>query len=98
MKLLISNTKNNPNTISLQYIGHVFGTPAMDLKVGDTLVWNAGEITKVVEILKETSKTITVKMSYKSGFWTKKMKKSTIVARPANELPEEIKKMAGYKA
>jgi hypothetical protein len=49
------------NSMRLQSIGVVLGTPAKEIKVGDTLMWNFGSTSEVVEIVKETAKTIVVK-------------------------------------
>lgn len=81
------------NTTYLQGFGHVEGTQAGDLKVGNTLVWNNGSTSTVVEIVKETDKMITVLERYEHnypnyGFGThvRRFLKSRIVARPADEL------------
>ena len=48
-------------TIQLQSIGHVPATLAQDIKPGNTLLWNFGETSTVLEIVSTTSKTLTVK-------------------------------------
>lgn len=93
MKLKVFKTAKR-NTTYLQGFGHVEGTPAGELKVGSTMIWNNGTPSTVVEIIKETDKMITVLEKYEdrysdSGFSTyvRRLLKSRIVARPANELP-----------
>ena len=49
------------NAIRLKSIGLVLGTPAGEIKNGDVLLWNFGLKTRVIEILRETEKTITIK-------------------------------------
>ena len=48
-------------TIQLQSIGKRKATEAKNIKVGDTLIWNFGYTSKVVEIVKETAHTIVIK-------------------------------------
>jgi hypothetical protein len=54
------------NTVHLQGIGLMNGKKANELEVGDITVWNYGYLETVVEIVKETAKTITVMMEYKT--------------------------------
>lgn len=60
MKYALVNAAH-PQAMRLQGIGIVLGTPAGDVKVGDRLMWNFGYMSEVLEIVKETPKTITVK-------------------------------------
>ena len=46
------------NTIQLQSVGLVSGTPAGEIKVGTTLLWNFGSTSIVKFITKETNKSI----------------------------------------
>lgn len=46
------------NSIQLQSIGLVNGTPAGEIKVGTTLLWNFGATSLVKSIIKETNKSI----------------------------------------
>jgi len=87
------STKIQPaGTTYLQGIGNVKGTPAGELKVGDTMLWNYGNESKVGKILKETDKTITIEEHWVSSFSGKlesgerKLLKTRIVARPISEL------------
>lgn len=100
MKLKVFNSAKK-NTTYLQGFGHVEGTPAGELKVGNTLVWNNGETSTVVEIVRETPKTIVILEEYEVRYGheerdpegyrratnERKFLKTRIVARPANELP-----------
>lgn len=95
MKVKISNTPNK-DTIQLQYMGHVYGTLATELKSGDHTIWNSGGVEKIEGIEKETKAFITFKISYidydnKTVFSTRRLKKTRIVGRPLNELPEHLK-------
>lgn len=81
------------NTTWIQGFGNVAGTPAGELKTGDTMVWNNGTPTKVGKILKQTEKTVVLEDVYTDGngqerIYERKLLKSRIVARPAHELPE----------
>ncbi len=96
MKVKLSNTANQ-NTIQLQSLGHVYGTLATELKAGDNTVWNFGYIEKIEGIEKETKAFITFKISCvgsdkKQVFLTRRIKKTRIIGRPLNELPEHLKK------
>jgi len=53
--------------IQLQGIGRKQATKAENIKVGNTLIWNFGETSKVTAILKETEKQIVIEEEYKSG-------------------------------
>ena len=93
MKLRTFKTAR-PNTTYLQGFGYVEGTPAADLTVGSTLVWNNGSFSKVVDIVKQTDKTITVLEEYEDDYsptgkstYERRLLKKRIVARPADELP-----------
>tara|TARA_R110002072_G_scaffold222823_1_gene379960 strand:- start:56 stop:277 length:222 start_codon:yes stop_codon:yes gene_type:complete len=46
------------HTIQLQSVGLVNGTPAGEIKVGTTLLWNFGGTSVVKSIIKETNKSI----------------------------------------
>lgn len=80
------------NTTWLQGIGYVNGTPAGELKEGDTMLWNYGYESKVGKILKETDKTIIIEEHWINSFSGKpetgqrKLLKTRIVARPKSEL------------
>jgi hypothetical protein len=54
-------------TIQLQSIGKRKATEAKNIKVGDTLIWNFGYTTKVLEIVKETAHTIIIRSINESG-------------------------------
>jgi hypothetical protein len=49
-------------TIHLQSIGRIKGIEAGKLKSGDVTVWNFGYTSTVIEVVKETAKTIIFKM------------------------------------
>ena len=51
------------NAMRLQSI--VLGTPAGELKEGDTLMWNFGETSEVLQVLRETALTISVQTKTK---------------------------------
>lgn len=48
-------------TIQLQSIGRVNASLAQDITPGTVLMWNFGETSTILEIVKQTAKTITVK-------------------------------------
>lgn len=65
----------------------VVGTPAGQLKTGDSMVWNYGTITKVGRILGETAKMVELEdIMEGGGIYVRKMRKDRIVARPAEEI------------
>jgi hypothetical protein len=57
-----NETTTNMTTIRLQSIGLTKGTEAGNLKKGDVTVWNFGFTETVLEIIKETPKTIVLKI------------------------------------
>lgn len=69
-------------TIHLQGIGEKEAVAARELKVGDTLMWNFGYTSTIIEILKETAKSITIKTKNKDNYiGTRRLFKTTLVAR-----------------
>lgn len=75
-------TRPNENTLTLQSIGHVIGTPAQEIQPGDFLMWNFGEISEITEIVKTTAKMIVVKEKSKSGnIYERKFSKNRLVCR-----------------
>ena len=55
-------------TIQLQQVGKVSAKPAFDFKVGESMAWNFGSTTKIINIVKETAKMITFQFdSEKNG-------------------------------
>jgi hypothetical protein len=69
------------DTISLQGVGHVIGRPAVEVKAGDTLMWNFGEKETVLSVLSETVHFVTIQIqSSRSGYvGTRKLKKDRLV-------------------
>lgn len=53
--------ETHQNAMRLQSMGNVLGTEAKEIKKGDILMWNFGSKSEVLEILKQTPKTITIK-------------------------------------
>ena len=76
---LINETATN--AMRLQGIGNVLGNPASEIKKGDILMWNFGSKSEVLEIVKETRKTITIKEKQVgcSYIGERKMTKSRLV-------------------
>jgi hypothetical protein len=67
-------------TLKLQQIGETKGIEAGKLKAGDVTIWNFGHTEKIIEILKETPKTILVKIQSESGnFFERRLNKKRIV-------------------
>lgn len=67
------------NSMRLQGIGLVEGSPAVNIKVGDVLMWNFGEKENVVEILQETKKQVKIKIEYKGKYYERKLLKTRLV-------------------
>lgn len=63
--------------IWLQAYGWCPAQKAENLKVGDVLVFNFGYTGIVKEVVKETAKTVTIKINTRSGDYEQKMKKAT---------------------
>ena len=66
MKYALVN-EGTANSMRLQSVGVVKGTPASDIKKGDFLMWNFGSVWTVNEIVKETAKTIVISTSPKGS-------------------------------
>lgn len=68
--------------IHLQGIGKQPAVKASELKVGDTLMWNFGYTSTIIEIVKETAKSITIKTKNKDNYiGTRRLLKNTLVAK-----------------
>lgn len=74
-----SVSKDSKNSMTLQSIGHVLGTPANEIKIGDNLMWNFGSVEVVSDILKETDKMIVVSILYNGNFYERKLLKKRLV-------------------
>jgi|TARA_R110002167_G_scaffold239503_1_gene444606 hypothetical protein len=70
------------NAMRLQSIGFVLGTQAKEVKVGDSLMWNFGSKSNVLEIVKETAKTIIFKTVGENGYiGERRLKKDRLVCK-----------------
>ena len=78
MKYLSVN-ENVKNAMRLQGVGMVLGTPAIEIKKGDSLMWNFGEVETVNEIVKETPKTLEISILYKGNTYFRKLNKTRLV-------------------
>jgi len=69
------------NSIQLQAIGLVNGTPAGEIKVGTTLLWNFGSTSIVKEITKETQKSVWFLTQNENGnFYNRRFLKTRVIA------------------
>ena len=78
MKYTLVN-KNTKNAMRLQSIGTVLGTPAQEIKRGDSLMWNFGSVEVVDNILKETDKTLFISVVYEGKLYERKLNKKRLV-------------------
>jgi len=68
------------NSIQLQAIGLVNGTPAGEIKVGTTLLWNFGSTSIVKEITKETEKSVWFLTQNENGnFYNRRFLKTRVI-------------------
>ncbi len=68
------------NTIQLQEIGLVNGTPAGKIKVGTTLLWNFGSTSIVKEITKETEKSVWfLEQTQNGNFYNRRFLKTRVI-------------------
>lgn len=72
-------SQENKNSLRLQGIGLVLGTPASEIKKGDSIMWNYGEIEHVNSIVKETAKTLVISILYKDSLYERKLNKKRLV-------------------
>lgn len=82
MKYQLVN-EGTKNSMRLQSVGVVLGTPAGEIKSGDFLMWNFGSVYSVNKILKETAKTIVISTSPKGSdkAYEQRLKKDRLVCR-----------------
>jgi len=71
--------QNEKNAIRLQSIGNVLGTPASEIKKGNSLMWNFGAVEVVKEILKETDKTLVISILHDGKLYERKLAKKRLV-------------------
>ena len=68
------------NSIQLQAIGLVNGTPAGKIKVGTTLLWNFGSTSIVKEITKKTDKSVWFLTQNENGnFYNRRFLKTRVI-------------------
>lgn len=68
------------NSIQLQAIGLVNGTPAGEIKVGTTLLWNFGSTSIVKGITKETEKSVWFLTQNENGnFYNRRFLKTRVI-------------------
>jgi hypothetical protein len=88
--MLKTTTAKQSNTTYLQGIAaHTMGTPAGELSVGNTIIWNHGFKTTVHAITRQTKCFIWIdELETETGkvYLGRKLKKDRIVARPLEEL------------
>lgn len=66
--------------VKLIGVGWKDATPAREIKVGDTLVWNYGYTSKVLDIVSETAKQIVIRTESEDGkHYLRRLGKSTLV-------------------
>lgn len=78
MKYTLVNERTQ-NAMRLQSIGNVLGTPAMEIKKGDTLMWNFGHTSLVSDILKETPKMLVINEICNGKLYERKLSKTRLV-------------------
>lgn len=78
MKYTSVNQFDN-NSMRLQSIGFVQGTPASEIKIGDSLMWNFGGVSKVNNITKETPKMLVISELYDGKLYERKLFKTRLV-------------------
>lgn len=76
--------EGSENSMRLQSIGIVLGTPAGELKKGDTLMWNFGYKSNIESIVKETAKTIVVSVNCGGKLYERKLNKTRLVCKLTN--------------
>lgn len=69
-------------SIRLQSVGWGPGTPAMEIQVGDRLMWNFGYVSEVLTIELAGKEFLNFTLKSESGhIGTRRMKKTRLVAR-----------------
>lgn len=74
-------SESNKNSMRLQSVGIVLGTPASKIKKGDFLMWNFGSVYSVNKILRETEKMVVIETSPQNSttVYEQKLKKTRLV-------------------
>lgn len=87
---------DTPQTIHLQGVGRVPAVEATDLQVGDQLMYNSGSVSQNTQIVDASPKFFKIhEVSAETGEeYTRKVKKTTLVAR----VPEEHRRPLGHTA
>ena len=68
-------------TIHLQFIGKLQAKPAKEIKLNDAIIYNYGETSKVLSIIRETNKSIWFQLlSDRGKTYTKQYNKNTLLA------------------
>ncbi|WP_375559666.1 zincin-like metallopeptidase domain-containing protein [Bernardetia sp. OM2101] len=88
--------ESNPKKLRLQSIGLVAGRAAGEIKQGDYLMWNFGEIEYVSDIKSETPKMLVIQTVSKKGYTgERKLLKSRLVCileKKITSTPNEVEK------
>lgn len=61
MSIKQAKQENMTTSIQLQSVGRVPAQPAMNIVKGSQLMWNFAQTSTVIDIVKETAKTIVIK-------------------------------------
>ena len=80
-------------SVWLQNVGHVKGSLAGELKVGDYLMWNYGIASRVKSIVKQTANRVFIEEEFESAgkleSAVRRLSKTRYVARAYEITPEE---------
>jgi len=81
MKKVTLVNSTHKNAMRLQSIGWVLGTPASEIKPGDSLMWNFGSVYVVNSIIKATPTKIVISTSPEksSVVYEQRLKKTRLV-------------------
>lgn len=87
-------------TIHLQSIGKVEAKPAQDFKVNEFIIWNFGNQSKIVRVVKETKAFITFELTYplsgndwaNTGTSERRLKKSRLVGIGSEKIVKKYHK------
>ena len=67
-------------SIQIQAVGRVEAKPAVDFKIGESMMWNFGGTTEILRIVRETAKMIIYELQGENDTHERKFKKDRLVA------------------
>lgn len=92
----MTQSATTPRQIRLQGIGWGPGTPAMEIRPGDRLMWNFGYISEVIAVKPAGTQSLIFTLRSSSGnIGTRRMKRDRLVARCEDTVTKQQERNTG---